>query len=235
MEISVIIPARKERYLDKTIFEIKNKFKSDYEIIVILDGEDADRIDGVKYIYNPEAKGMRTAINQGVAMAQGKYLLKVDAHCMVDEGMDMKLLAEHQNKWVQIPRRYRLSASSWEKYGEPIDYMYLNSDLMGVRCRSSNDDKLIDNTETFQGSCYFIDKQFFKSIGLLDDISFAGSGREAQEIGFKVLANGGRIITNKKTWYAHARLGRKYVRINQDKSNQAIWKLKNSLVLPETI
>ena len=45
--ISVIIPSRKERFLDNTIREIQEKFKGDYEIIVILDGADASRIDGV--------------------------------------------------------------------------------------------------------------------------------------------------------------------------------------------
>jgi len=228
MEISVIIPARKERFLNKTISDIKRNFKSRYEIIVILDGEDADRIDGVRYIYNPEDKGMRTAINQGAAIAQGQYLLKLDAHCMVDEGMDVKLMDEHQPKWVQIPRRYRLSAGRWEKYGEPIDYMYLNDDLMGVRGRPKNEDKPVDDTQTFQGSCYFMERGYFKKLGLLDDVNFGPMGHEAQEISFKCRADGGRVVVNKKTWYAHARLGRRY-KTDRDKSRLFIKKFIQSL------
>jgi len=56
--VSIIIPSRKERYLDKTIEGVQGKLNGNYEIIVVLDGENAERVDGVKYIYNQEAKGM---------------------------------------------------------------------------------------------------------------------------------------------------------------------------------
>src|SRR3989344_2523910 len=105
--VSVIIPSRNERFLNQTIFDIQKKFKGDYEIIVTLDGAWEEPIEGVKYIYNKEPKGMRAAINQAVAVSQGTYIMKLDAHCMVDEGIDEKLKAVHQNNWVQTPRRKR--------------------------------------------------------------------------------------------------------------------------------
>ena len=104
--ISLIIPSRNERYLNQTIAEVKAKFVGDYEIIVILDGADSDRVEGVNYLYNKKPNGMRTAINQGVKEAKGKYLMKLDAHCMVDHGMDEKLRVVHQDNWVQVPRRH---------------------------------------------------------------------------------------------------------------------------------
>ena len=218
-KVSVIIPARKERYLNKTIEEIKTKFRGDYEIIVTLDGADSERIEGVKYIYNKKSKGMRTAINQAVEIAEGKYLMKLDAHCKLDEGIDEVLKADHQLNWVQIPTRKRLNAKTWEiETGKPdIDYMFFaTKDFIGVKWDTKNRDeelkkKLLDDTETFQGSCYFIEKDYFKKLGLLDDVNFNGSGNEAAEISLKVWHNGGRIIRNKKTWYAHARMPRYYV------------------------
>lgn len=226
--VSVIIPARKERYLDRTIKEVFAKLGGSFEVIVTLDGDDVKRIKGVKYIYNPTSLGMRTAINQAVAVARGKYLMKLDAHCMLDSGIDQKLIAEHRANWVQIPRRRRLIAQTWtidEQYPD-IDYMYNNSDLMGVANRNKNyvaelKKKLIDDTESFQGSCYFIERDYFHKLDLLDDVNFSGSGHESQEIVIKVLADGGRIIRNKKTWYAHARLGRFYV-ADKDKSRDYI-------------
>ncbi len=47
-----------------------------------------------------EAKGMRTAINQAVAIAKGKYIMKLDAHCMVDEGIDEKNTKESPDRCV---------------------------------------------------------------------------------------------------------------------------------------
>lgn len=231
-DLSVIIPARQERYLNKTLKGLFEHLKSDYEIIVILDGANEERLENVRYIYNRKSKGMRTAINQAVEIATGKYLMKLDAHCMIDSGMDIKLLKEHQPKWVQIPTRKRLEPVKWE-IDEPerpsINYMALTSDLIGYKNGRRNRDpelakKLLDSTQTFQGSCYLIRRDFFNKIGLLDDKNFNGSGHEAQEVGIKVLGNGGKIIRNKKTWYAHARIGR-FFSTDRTKSRNYIHKL----------
>jgi glycosyltransferase involved in cell wall biosynthesis len=214
--VSIIIPARREKFLNKTIFDIQQK--SDVEIIVVLDGEDAPRIEGVKYIYNPEAKGMRTAINQGVAMASKKYIMKSDAHCMFDDGFAEKLIAEHQPNWVQIPRRKRLDPNKWELIAldsPDVDYMFIGWDFRGYKDNDKNRDLafkdiLIDDVPIFQGSCYFMTKEYFNHLGLLDDINFGKMGSEALEIAMKCRHDGGRVIVNKKTWYAHAHIGRRY-------------------------
>lgn len=215
--VSIIIPARKERLLNKTIREVQEKAQGEIEIIVVLDGADDKRLDGVKYIYHPEAKGMRTSIREGVEMATGKYVMKLDAHCMVDSGFDVKLSSVHQPNWVQIPRRYRLDYKNWkidESY-PPIDYMYLDSRLIGIRNRGANNDPakkeiLLDDTDSFQGSCFFAEKDYYKKLNLSDSTEFGEFAQEAQEIAFKVWIDGGRVIRNKNTWYAHARMGRKY-------------------------
>ena len=232
--VSVIIPSRRERWLDKTINEIKTKFGGEYEIIVVLEEDPKSPLpEGVNYIEHKEAIGMRTSINEAVAVAQGKYILKLDAHCMLDENIDLKLIAEHQYNWVQIPRRKRLNPHKWQLVddGRPdVDYMYIwKPYFIGRVNRGMNLDPelrkiLIDDTGTFQGSCYFMEREYFLKLGLLDDVNFDQSGHEAQEITLKVLHDGGRIIRNKKTWYAHARTSRLYT-VDRTRSRQAIIKL----------
>ena len=216
---SVIIPARRERFLDQTIKSIFDNFKGDFEVIVTLDGKEMSPLPkGVTYLRNKTAIGMRTSINQAVAVAKGKYLMKIDAHCMVDEGIDQKLIAEHKDNWVQIPQRRRLDARNWKVIIDErpfIDYMYIGKGYMGGVNNQKNRREdlrkdLIVNAPTFQGSCYFINRDFFNKIGLLDDVNFAQSGHEAQEICFKARRAGGEVKRNKKTWYAHARLNRFY-------------------------
>lgn len=215
--VSVIIPSREERFLNRTIREIREKFRGNYEIIVTLDGSWAEPVEGVKYIYNKEAKGMRTAINQAVAEAHGKYLMKLDAHCMLDEGIDEKLKAVHQDNWVQTPRRKRFNANEWKLVDtdQPdIDYMIIYK-FKGHKDNEKNRDpelkkKLIDDTEVFQGSCYFMTKDYFNRLNLLDDKNFGMMGSEAIEIALKCRHDGGRIIINKTTWYAHAHIGALY-------------------------
>lgn len=212
--VSVIIPSRCERFLDQTIFDIQKKFRGTYEIIVTLDGEWAQPLKGVRYIYNEKAKGMRTAINQAVAIAQGKYIMKLDAHCMVDEGIDEKLKAAHQDNWVQAPRRKRFDPEKWELTdieSPDIDYMFVGASFKGHKDNAKNRDqelkkKLIDDTEVFQGSCYFILKDYFHKLELLDDKNFGKMGSEALEIALKCRHDRGRVIVNKNTWYAHAHI-----------------------------
>lgn len=215
--VSVIIPARNEKYLNKTIAEIKAKLAGEFEIIVILDGWDTEKIDGVRYIHNEKSKGMRTAINQGINFSVGKYIMKLDAHCMLDEGINFKLIDDHQPNWVQIPRRKRMDVEKWKLVDSlDVDYMHINkTDLRGYKDTEKNLDpelkkKLIDDVEIFQGSCYFIIKEYFKKLGLLDDVNFGPMGSEALEIALKCRRDGGRVVVNKKTWYAHARLPRHY-------------------------
>jgi len=215
--LSIIIPARRERFLNQTILDIQKKLRGDYEIIVTLDGSFASPLDGVKYIYNKKARGMRTAINQAVAEASGKYIMKLDAHCMVDEGIDEKLKSVHQDNWVQTPRRKRFNVRKWELTdleSPDIDYMMVRN-FKGHKDNEKNRDpilkkKLIDDIEVFQGSCYFMTKDFFSRLGLLDDKNFGKMGSEALEIVLKCRHNGGRVVVNKTTWYAHAHIGARY-------------------------
>jgi len=205
--VSVIIASFKEPYLDKTIEDLRNKAHGEIEIIVVKD------------------KPMRTAINEGVAQAKGKYIMKTDAHCMFDEGFDLKLIAVHQPNWVQIPTRKRLDPEKWELIEDgraDTDYMYIVKGR-GYKDHDKNNDpelkkKLIDDLQIFQGSCYFMETEYFKHLGLLDDVNFGGMGSEALEICLKVRADGGKVKVNKTTWYAHWHKTKATFRRNMNKS-----------------
>lgn len=204
--ISIIIASKKEEYLDKTVEDIRKKAQGEIEIIVVKD------------------KPMRTAINEGVAQAKGKYILKTDAHCMFDEGFDIKLIQFHQPNWVQTPRRKRLDAENWKLIeGSPdVDYMMIHKGK-GYKNNAKNLDlelknKLIDDLPIFQGSCWFMEREYFKHLGLLDDVNFGGMGSEALEVCLKCRADGGRVIVNKTTWYAHYHKTKGNFRRHMDKS-----------------
>src|SRR3990167_2032777 len=215
---SIIIPSRNEKYLDQTILDLQQKATGEIEIIVILDGWETPELTNVKYIYNKEAKGMRSAINQGVAMATGQYIMKSDAHCMFAPGYDEKLIAVHKDNWVQTPSRKRFDPVTWQltELDKPdMNYMFGGKLLKGKKENEKNRDPelkkiLIDDVEIFQGSCYFMTKEYYNKLGILDDKNFGTMGSEAIEIAFKVRKDGGRVLVNKTTWYAHAHLTRKY-------------------------
>ena len=105
--------------------------------------------------------------------------MKLDAHCMVDEGIDEKLKAIHQDNWVQTPRRKQFDPHKWELVdldSPDIDYMFVRN-YKGYKDNEKNRDpelkkKLIDDIDVFQGSCYFMTKDLFNKLGLLDDVNF---------------------------------------------------------------
>ena len=103
--------------MQKTVEDIVNKARGDYEVVVILDENDQP----IKHhknvrVYKKEGiPGLRSAINQAVKLSKGKYIMKLDAHCMMDEGFDLKLAKYCDDNWVVIPRRYSLLPETWEE------------------------------------------------------------------------------------------------------------------------
>jgi glycosyltransferase involved in cell wall biosynthesis len=214
--VSVVIPSRNEKYLQKTIQDLLLKATQEIEIIAVLDGywspvKEIVNNPKVNYIHFSESKGMRNAINSAVSVANGKYILKIDAHCMFNKGFDGVLKADCQDNWIIIPRRYALDPDKWEiinnpKY--PVDYMYLSSDLHGVIWDDKNKDpglkgRLIDDVMSSQGSCWFIKKDYFNFLELEDEENYGRFWNEFQEVGLKCWLSGGSVKVNKKTWYAH--------------------------------
>lgn len=212
--VSIIIPSRNEKYLERTVNDVLSKAQGDIEVIVILDGYDTTRVDGVVYIHNKLPMGMRASIVSASKIAKGKFLMKLDAHCIVDEGFDIKLAKDCQDNMVVIPRRHKLDEEKWEVKPEYIDYEHFiyppkfnPASLHGFRWDERQKDRasiLIDDNLTFQGSCWFMKKSHFEKHKLLQDPGYCGvPNQEAEEIGLTTWLSGGRVVTNKNTWYAH--------------------------------
>lgn len=213
--LSILIPSRNEKYLQKTILDILKKAKGEIEVIAILDGywsPASEIVDDkrVRYVHYSRARGMRNAINKGVEVAKGEYILKCDAHVMFNEGFDLVLIRDYEENTVVVPRRYALDPEKWEiipnpKY--PIDYMYLDINLHGVEWREKNKitDTLpkIDDLMSSQGSCWFMSRKYYKMLDILDEENYGTFFNEFQEIGFKVWLYQGKVRVNKNTWYAH--------------------------------
>jgi glycosyltransferase involved in cell wall biosynthesis len=218
--LSVIIPSYNDPYLKKTIESVLNSAKDDIEVIVVLDGGKLHyvvRDNRVKYIHLKENIGMRGAINTGVKKADGKYIMKLDSHCDIDEGFDIKLKESTDENTVSVPSRYNLNVKIWGKYNGPIDFLYLKypDNLKRVRFRMElfqekierKDNKQVEEIITFQGACWFMQKNFFNKIGGLYDKKIGSFGAEAHEICMKawLTTENGRVVRNRNTWYAHYR------------------------------
>lgn len=230
--LSICIPSRQAQYLQKTIDDLLEKAEGEVEIIVSLDGYWPDppikQDPRVRVIHQGEVHnnlGMRAAINAGVAIAKGDYILKCDEHTLWDQGYDLKLIADCDDTTVVVPRRKRLDPENWEIIHDgrrDIDYMFVSypyerpydrqCGLYGAEWkRSERDGTLIDDLMTMQGSAYFMKKSYWDKLfpNGLDDVNYGPFNHEAQEISMTAWLSGGRVIVNKKTFYAHYHKGKK--------------------------
>jgi len=120
-DISIIIPSRNEMFLRRTIDDILLRHEVDIEIIAVLDGvwDDIPQNPLVNVIYLSESIGQRAATNMGVKLAQGKYVIKCDAHCAFEQGFDRKMLEALKktgDNVCMVPIMRNLWAFDWKCY-----------------------------------------------------------------------------------------------------------------------
>jgi len=224
-KLSIIIPSRDPRYLQKTIDDLIAKATGEIEIIIVLDGywpkpmiKDHPLVRIIHHGTQFDNIGMRESINRGVLLSKGNYIMKIDEHCLVSHGYDVGLIADCEDTDVIIPRRYRLDPDKWEIIEDGracIDYMHIDYPFQrpndkscglhgGIWKRDGREDILIDETPTMQGSCYFMKKSYWEStIGPLNVEKYGDFTQEAQEISCTAWFTGGRVMVNKKVFYAH--------------------------------
>jgi len=227
-KISILIPSYNEPYLGKTLKDILKKAEGDIEILVNLDSPHDNLVKDkrITYFHNDKPLGMRGGINRCLKASKGKYIIKVDAHCLFAQGFDRVLLETMQDDWLVIPRRYSLHGDWKREMRMPYkDYHYLSypqdSKFYGfamfpVEWRERTKERAdipIDDTMIFQGSFWLANKDYFmKRVGLLDDSpdTYSTFSGEQLEIGLKYWLGGGQVKVNKNTWYAHLFKNKRY-------------------------
>jgi glycosyltransferase involved in cell wall biosynthesis len=222
MITSFIIPARgeKDTNLLRTIDSIHQNATGEYEIIVGFDGPPYMNLpEDVTVIHFPNWVGIKSTINALAASATGKYLFKLDAHCSVSKGIDEILKADMKDNWIVMPRFYVLKESTWEWQDDRhYDYFYLScpfTDPRGFRFKAGghwpqktaemeNDHRYdVDITPQIHGSGWFMTKDRFFELGGFPLQDPYGHAQEPANLALKNWTMGGKVVVNKKCWYAH--------------------------------
>jgi glycosyltransferase involved in cell wall biosynthesis len=116
-DLSILIPARNEQFLARTIADILANIEGDTEVIAVLDGQWAEPPipdnPRLTLIYHSQSIGQRAATNEAARLSNAKYLMKVDAHCAFDKGFDVKMMRDMQDDWTMIPVMRNLHAFDW--------------------------------------------------------------------------------------------------------------------------
>jgi len=224
MRLSVIIPSYKDELLRKTVDSLleNSGIGSELEIIVVMDGwwinPPLKPDKRVKIIHLTANRGMRGAINAGVSIAQGEYIMRMDEHQMVGPDYDRILIDTWEkhgiaDNCIVTPRRYQLDTEQWKIMDiPPIDYDRMiiqesRQKFSGLESRGTAKTRaniMIDETFGMQGSCWIMKKSHWdKVIVELDDVNYGPLYTDSIEMLFKTWKVGGKLMVNKNTWHAH--------------------------------
>ena len=239
-DLSILIPARNEMFLGKTIENILENIEGKTEVIAVLDGAWANPSipddPRVTLIYEPKSIGQRAATNKAAKLSKAKYLMKVDAHCAFDKGFDVKMMREMRDDWTMVPIMKNLHAFDWvcknghRRYQGPsgkcaicgeettrdvlwepkpspnsVSYCFDSTphfQYFGDYAKRAEAQGEISDTMSLQGSCWMLTRKKYWELSICDE-NFGSWGSQGIEVAVKTWLSGGRVVVNKKTWYAH--------------------------------
>jgi len=217
MKLSVIIPSWKDPLLNKTIESLlsSSELGDRLEIIAVLDGYWISNVvddPRVRYVHLGRNRGMRDAINAGVSVARGEFIMRTDEHCLFGQGFDRIMTDICQPNWIMTARRFFLDPVNWKVMDEPfVDYEKLviqeDKKFAGQRWKSRDRARKniqVDETMAMQGSCWVMPRQWWLDIiGKLQTEGYGPLYQDSHEMVFKTWQAGGRLMLNKNTWFAH--------------------------------
>lgn len=232
IDLSILIPARNEEFLQQTIDDIREHGTGKTEILVALDNWDnPPKITGADRILTTKA-GQRGATNLLAKFAKGKYVMKLDAHCSLSKGFDIEMMADMQDDVTLIPALHNLHVYDWVcpeghkhfqgKYLEceqcgskelkkevvwgviprPVMTNYYFDTSMHFQYCPVQSDEILSETMSIQGSCFMATRQKYWELGLCDE-GFGSWGSQGIEVACKTWLSGGRVLSTKKAYYGH--------------------------------
>ena len=121
-DLSILIPARNEQFLARTIEDILAQKRGRTEIIAVADGYDPGKLPehpDLQVVRHATSIGQRAATNEAARLSTAEFLMKCDAHCSFNEAFDLILTEPYRrgelaDNVTSIPRMYNLHAFDWK-------------------------------------------------------------------------------------------------------------------------
>jgi len=190
---TVIMFARNEKYVNRTVCNLLETATGKVQIIVVCDGCDYElpnhsQVTKVRYA---KPVGKRFAANEQAKKATSEYLFFCDAHIKMQRGWDTKLKCACSSKSVAVPMIRPLDEETFE-FSDTVTggVTLLNADLREVwsDCQDKEQIEVLRPTLAFQGMAWMIRADYYHVLGGFDE-SLGQWGYEGSEIATKVWLN----------------------------------------------
>ncbi|WDV45730.1 glycosyltransferase family 2 protein [Clostridiaceae bacterium M8S5] len=242
-KVSIVIPVYNQiEYTKMCLKSIKRHTDVDYEIIVINNGSIDDteeylqRQQNIISIHNKTNLGYPKAINQGIAIARGDYIILLNNDCIVTKEWVKRLI-----KASNIPRVGIVGVmSNYAQHPQLImllDYDIENIDKITKQIQKKYDNRYFYVTRIL-GFCMLIKKEVIKKIGGFDD-TFGMGFFEDDDFSLRAILSGYKNIIARDVFvYHYGSATFKKENIRRDKLLNENWKvfkrkwgLSNNVVL----
>jgi len=204
--ISIIIPARQEPYLDRTIASLYDNAVGEIEVIVVLEGERIDVDPRAHIIYHPNPLGRRIGMNEAARQAKGEYLFHIDAHCSMSPGWDQKLKESCVGKDVAVSIIAAMDENTWEiKPRHYYTFVSIDRNMKEHwwgKYKQLSYCKTVEETMALTGCAWLIRKDFYEELGGCDE-SLGQLCHLGPEWALKVWCNDGRLLLRTDVFCGH--------------------------------
>jgi len=190
MLTSVIIADLNERHLPETVENLYDTASDAVEVIVKKDDD---------------SRGMRRCLNKAAKEAKGEYLFKVDGHCIMQNGWDVKLHNTFtSDRDMAVCSIREIDEPSWTiRDDKGFDQVTINSDLTIIgQGLSDPDSPLIQETMASIGCGFMLARNRFYDLGGMWEELWRW-GNLGAEWALKVWLSGGRVFVNRDVICGH--------------------------------
>ncbi len=232
-DLGILVPARQEEFLQRTIDDVFEHIQGDTEVLVALDNwDDPPDITVTKGQIIRTSKGQRGATNELAKLSTAKYVMKLDAHCSMAPGFDVKLMEDMEDDVTIVPAIGNLHAYDWVcenghrhfqgKYeicdqcgstnlhketvwqiiAKPLRSSFYFDRDLHFQYTPEEWDGLVHETMSIQGSCFMCTREKYWELDICDE-SFGSWGQQGTEVAVKTWLSGGRVLASRRTFYGH--------------------------------
>lgn len=187
--VSVILSDLFERNLQRTVEDLKAKAAGPVEIGILRDDQ---------------SLGMRFNLNRLAERAKGRYLFKLDGHCILSEGWDEKLKEVcADEKDMAVCRIRAIDEKQWALTEDGFAFVTMNPDLSIVACGDfTADDPDTAETMASIGCGWMIHRSRFMDLEMNWE-QLGRYGNLGAEWALKIWLSGGRLLVNRDVTCGH--------------------------------